>query len=129
VFDNLVEMLLGIERSKNVRHVSAGGFTKSILDLDKIEVPTIPFIFSTSHKRDQLRQLSLMHPKGQLLVIDFYDQYKDLLMYYCGLSSFSLRSPGERREWLPYFFVTIQHFCLRRWRGFASDRCHKCFKF
>lgn len=93
VLDNLVRMLIGIESSKSIRHVNLAGRMVSILDLDKAEVPSVPFIFTTSHKQDQLRQLSLMHPKGQLLVVDFYHEFKDVLIYYSGRSDFSLRSP------------------------------------
>ncbi|WP_285355349.1 antiviral reverse transcriptase Drt3b [Pseudomonas sp. lyk4-R2A-10] len=94
VLDNLVKMVFGIQPSKPVRHVTEGHRSISILDLDKSDfVHTVPFIFSTTHKQDQLRQLSLMHPKGQLLVVDFYDQFKDLMIYYTGQSEFSLRSP------------------------------------
>lgn len=94
VLDNLVKMILGIQPSKVVKHATEDGESKSLICLDKSDfVHTVPFIFSTTHKQDQLRQLSLMHPKGQLLVVDFYDQYKDLMIYYTGRSEFSLRSP------------------------------------
>ncbi|MCV4267285.1 antiviral reverse transcriptase Drt3b [Pseudomonas capsici] len=93
IIDNLVKMLFGIELSKVVRYDCSTGVKRSVLDLERAEVPSVPHVFSTSHKRDQLRQLSLMHPKGQVLVVDFYDEFKDLMIYYCGLSSFSLRSP------------------------------------
>ncbi|PBQ21245.1 reverse transcriptase [Pseudomonas congelans] len=94
VLDNLVRMALGVQPGKVVRHATQDGRDVCIVDLDKSDsAHTIPFIFSTTHKQDQLRQLSLMHPKGQLLVVDFYDQFKDLMIYYTGRSEFSLRSP------------------------------------
>lgn len=94
VLDNLVKMMLGIPPAKIVRQIAENGKVVSIIDLDKADaVHTVPFVFSTTHKQDQLRQLSLMHPKGQLLVVDFYDQFKDLMIYYTGRSEFSLRSP------------------------------------
>lgn len=94
VLDNLVKMVLGIPFAKQVEHVNEGGRATSIINLEKKDfVHTVPFVFSTTHKQDQLRQLSLMHPKGQLLVVDFYDQFKDLIIYYTGRSEFSLRSP------------------------------------
>ncbi|MGG5290569.1 antiviral reverse transcriptase Drt3b [Pseudomonas shirazensis] len=94
VLDNLVRMILGIQPSKVVKHVTEDSESKSLIILEKSDFAhTVPFIFSTTHKQDQLRQLSLMHPKGQVLVVDFYDQYKDLMIYYTGRSEFSLRSP------------------------------------
>tara|TARA_R110002020_G_scaffold93724_2_gene225906 strand:+ start:14321 stop:16174 length:1854 start_codon:yes stop_codon:yes gene_type:complete len=87
-------MLFGIQPVKQVNHCMEGGKTISVIDLNKSDVVhTIPFVFTTTHKQDQLRQLSLMHPKAQLLVVDFYDQFKDLMIYYAGRGEFSLRSP------------------------------------
>lgn len=94
VLDNLVKMVLGVQPTKTVKHITDNDRSVSIIDLEKSDlVHTIPFVFSTTHKQDQLRHLSLMHPKGQLLVVDFYDQFKDLIIYYTGRSEFSLRSP------------------------------------
>ncbi|MHA3735397.1 antiviral reverse transcriptase Drt3b [Pseudomonas sp. Eth.TT006] len=94
VLDNLVKMALGVHFDKVVSHIVDNDRSVSIIELDKSDiVHTVPFLFSTTHKQDQLRQLSLMHPKAQLLVVDFYDQFKDLMIYYTGRSEFSLRSP------------------------------------
>lgn len=94
VLDDLVKMVLGIPHDMPVQYISVNSRTISKLVFDKKNpLHTVPFSFSTTHKQDQLRQLSLMHPKGQLLVVDFYDQYKDLMIYYTGRSDFSLRSP------------------------------------
>ncbi|MNJ20350.1 reverse transcriptase [compost metagenome] len=95
VLDNLVKMLLGIPSSVPVKRDTTEARQKSSIDISqtKSDYHSIPFAFSTTHKQDQLRQLALMHPKAQLLVVDFYDQYKELIIYFTGQSSFSLRSP------------------------------------
>lgn len=94
VLDNLVRLVLGIPIDKTITHCMTGQRSVSVIELEKGDVLySIPFNFTTTHKQDQLRQLSLMHPKGQLLVVDFYDQYKDLIVYYANKSQFSLRSP------------------------------------
>lgn len=94
VLDNVVKMLLGIDMKKEVKHAMIGSKSVSSIDFEKSDAThTVPFIFSTTHKQDQLRQLSLMHPKAQVQVVDFYDQFKDLIVYYTGRSEFSLRSP------------------------------------
>ncbi|HEY1026252.1 MAG TPA: antiviral reverse transcriptase Drt3b [Pseudomonas sp.] len=95
VLDNLVKMLLGIPPDVPVVRDNAGPQEKSSVDVSqtKTDYHSVPFVFSTTHKQDQLRQLSLMHPKAQLLVVEFYDQYKDLIIYFAGKSDFSLRSP------------------------------------
>ncbi|MDZ4036863.1 antiviral reverse transcriptase Drt3b [Burkholderia gladioli pv. alliicola] len=91
--DRLMKMIFGIKVSRNVRHETREGQTFSILDLDKKELSSVPFLFSTTHKQDQLRQLSLMHPKGQLMVAAFYDEFKELIIHYSSKSQFSLRAP------------------------------------
>jgi hypothetical protein len=93
VLDNLVKMLLGVQLSSPVKVEVIQGEEFSLLDLAKHEVHSVPFTFSTTHKQDQLRQLSLMHPKAQLLVVDFYHEFKDLIVHYANRSDFSLRSP------------------------------------
>ncbi|MDD2005975.1 antiviral reverse transcriptase Drt3b [Pseudomonas putida] len=93
--DSLVKMLLGISPSVTVERDTTGAFERSLIDISQTrsEYHSVPFAFFTTHKQDQLRQLALMHPKAQLLVVDFYDQYKELIIYFTGQSSFSLRSP------------------------------------
>lgn len=94
VLDNLVRLVLGVQPDKPIKHIKDGSKTTSLIVLEKGDsFHTVPFVFSTTHKQDQLRQLSLMHPRGQVLVVDFYDKYKDLMVYYTGRSDFSLRSP------------------------------------
>ncbi|WP_321955781.1 antiviral reverse transcriptase Drt3b [Burkholderia cenocepacia] len=91
--DRLMKMVFGINVSRNVRHETREGQVFSVLDLNKKDLPSIPFQFSTTHKQDQLRQLSLMHPKGQLMVAAFYDEFKELIIHYSNKSPFSLRAP------------------------------------
>jgi len=52
---------------------------------------TIPFNFEIRHKEDKPRVLSVIHPKNQIKVANFYDKYKSLLVYYGNRSHFSLR--------------------------------------
>ena len=95
ILDNLVKMLLGISQEVTVERDSTGPREKSFIDVSttKSEYHSVPFTFVTTHKQNQVRQLSLMHPKAQLLVVEFYDQYKELIIYFTSQSSFSLRSP------------------------------------
>ncbi|MBI9077707.1 MAG: RNA-directed DNA polymerase [Desulfatibacillum sp.] len=39
------------------------------------------------------RNLSVMHPGIQLEVVDFYEKYKDILIYFCDQEDISLRKP------------------------------------
>jgi hypothetical protein len=54
---------------------------------------TIPFNYRISHKNDEFRELTVIHPINQLAVIDFYENYKSMLLHYCNASPFSIRKP------------------------------------
>ncbi|MDH6600913.1 hypothetical protein M2306_001607 [Myroides gitamensis] len=53
----------------------------------------IPFTYKITHKESDFRQLALIHPINQLKVIDFYNKYKESILYSCSISNFSLRKP------------------------------------
>ncbi len=42
------------------------------------------------------RAISIMHPAAQLKVCDFYNEYNDLIEYYCTKSKYSLRHPYRK---------------------------------
>lgn len=42
------------------------------------------------------RALSIMHPVAQMKVCDFYNEYDDLIEYYCTKSKYSLRHPYRK---------------------------------
>lgn len=44
-----------------------------------------PFIYKINHKENDFRELAVIHPKHQLEIIDFYERYKELMLYYCGV--------------------------------------------
>lgn len=56
---------------------------------------TIPFGYKISHKEKDFRELTIIHPKNQLMLIEFYDEYKELILYYCNVSPFSIRRPHK----------------------------------
>ena len=56
---------------------------------------TIPFSYRILHKPTKSRELSVIHPRNQILMVDFYDKYKNLMLYYCSLDRFSLRYPNK----------------------------------
>ena len=63
--------------------------------LDSIYSRTIPFKFNIAHKTSDYRELAIIHPMNQILVVQFYDRYKDLIQYYASVSEFSLRTPSK----------------------------------
>ena len=72
------------ERGKSKTHNS--------LALTKDNMSTIPFNFLVAHNLDG-RTLSIIHPRNQVAVANFYAKYKALIMYYASVSDFSIRSP------------------------------------
>ncbi len=56
---------------------------------------TIPFQYKILHKPNKCRELSIIHPFNQIKVVSFYEKYKSLILYFCGLSNFSLRHPSN----------------------------------
>lgn len=85
-FDSFIKLLLGVN-GKIIRQ----GDNKCIT-LGKNFVK-IPFQYKILHKVDSFRKLTVIHPFNQLQIIAFYEQYKELMLYYCGQSTFSIRFP------------------------------------
>jgi hypothetical protein len=61
------------------------------ISIDKNDLRTIPFSYKIAHKENDFRELTVIHPKNQLQLIDFYEKYSQLILYYCSLSPFSIR--------------------------------------
>lgn len=81
---NTIIKLLFDFRSKTI--------TKNEIEFDrKSELKTIPFNYKISHKENDFRELTIIHPKNQLALINFYEENKQLLLHYCSLSPFSIR--------------------------------------
>ncbi len=57
----------------------------------------IPLDYLVSRGGDKSpRAISIMHPAAQLKVCDFYNEYDDLIEYYCTKSEYSLRYPYRK---------------------------------
>lgn len=85
-----IQLFLGVEEP-NVEEFNLK--EKTNLKFQKGLTTTIPFTYGITHKVDELRVLSFAHPRNQIKIIAFYDNYKDLLIYHCQKSKFSLRAP------------------------------------
>ncbi|MBW8003307.1 MAG: RNA-directed DNA polymerase [Planctomycetes bacterium] len=57
-----------------------------------------PFKYSIKKNEIDLRTLSLIHPRAQLLFCDFYRKYANLLVYCCSQSPASIRAPERIRD-------------------------------
>ncbi len=66
----------------------------------KWELKTIPFNYKISHKENDFRELTVIHPKNQLALIEFYEENKQLLLHYCSLSPFSIRKADKLAKFI-----------------------------
>jgi len=117
----------------------------------------IPFTFKIAHKKNDFRNLSLIHPLNQLMVVDFYDTYKDSIRYFSNQSEFSIRKPfkiaknryinsylqkqikgktthskiemhGKEEEHLKSFFTYKKYSNIHRFfESYEYQRCEKKF--
>lgn len=69
---------------------------------EKFYSNTIPYSFKITHHTNVFRGLAVPHPLNQLMIIDFYDKYKETILYYCSISSFSIRKPTKIAQYLFY---------------------------
>lgn len=81
----IIKLLFGIRKEKS--------FNLGKINFEKENRDSIPFGYKIAHKINDYRELCIIHPKNQLCMIDFYNQYKDLILYYCNISPYSIRKP------------------------------------
>ena len=60
-----------------------------------VEEKTKPFNFNITHKQNDFRELCVIHPVNQRKMVDFYEKYKNIIIYYSSLSPFSIRKPSK----------------------------------
>lgn len=77
---------------------SASPALKSIIDKLVTEDTgryTVPFRFKIAKDSLSVRTLSLLHPRSQYRVAEFYRTYDSLICYYCSTGNFSIRRPEK----------------------------------
>lgn len=77
---------------EGIANMKTNGYVKC--DNNK-KFQTIPFNYRILHKPTKSRELAVIHPRNQILMVDFYDKYKSMMLYYCGLDKYSLRYPNK----------------------------------
>jgi hypothetical protein len=68
---------------------------ENCLKLNEKQLRKTPFSYKISHKENDHRELSIPHPKIQIELVAFYEEYKELIIHYCSLSQFSIRKPDS----------------------------------
>ncbi len=58
-----------------------------------IDTKNTPFTYKIAHKEEDFRELTVIHPANQISLIDFYNTYKEIIIYYSKISKFSIRKP------------------------------------
>lgn len=97
--NQLVRILFNLKEDKYFRFDD----NNCIYNIDeKFYRDTIPYNFKITHHTNVFRALAVPHPLNQLMIIDFYDKYKETILYYCSISSFSLRKPTKIAQYLFY---------------------------
>lgn len=116
--DNGLLGVLAVIFSKKISDLK----NKNDLNIGTHELKHIPFVYSIQHKPLKHRYLSLIHPANQIKVVDFYDKYKDAIIYLCSKSNFSIRHPNK----IAYFFYYKDrlHHILR---GKKTDKMEMFF--
>ena len=87
-------IVLSFILDKGIAEMKAKGYVKCD-DQEIKKFQTIPFTYRILHKPTKSRELAVIHPRNQILMVDFYDKYKSLMLYYCGLDKYSLRYPNK----------------------------------
>lgn len=91
--NSLIFLLLGLSNTTVTKTELRDGLVYTKTNIEYKHLPSIAFTFPISHKHNEFRHLSVIHPKGQVLAVDFYRHFKDLITYYSDLSPLSLRAP------------------------------------
>lgn len=95
---------------------------KNTFSLTEYDLKRIPFVYGIQHKPLKLRHLSLIHPVNQIKVVEFYDKYKDTIIYLCSRSNFSIRYPNKVAYYF-YYKDRLHHVLL----GKKTDKMEMYF--
>ncbi|WP_335920525.1 hypothetical protein [Shewanella algae] len=76
----VIHLLFGLD-SKQIQSVRNVG-DKKYFSFPNGTFITIPFQYGISHKDDRYRKLSVIHPRNQVQMIGFYDQFKELIVFF-----------------------------------------------
>jgi len=93
-FDKIIKFIFNINRGDITNIAGKKKWCPTELNKPyKNGFDTIPFTYKISHKQSDYRELTVIHLLNQLTVIDFYDRYKELILYYTNRSQYSIRRP------------------------------------
>ena len=96
VLKRLIQILFAIDKNVNfTSNTEFDSFNFNEKTFNEKLFLTIPFKFKITHKDNDYRELTVIHPINQLYLVGFYDKYKNTILYNTKLSRFSLRKPSK----------------------------------
>lgn len=97
--EQLIRILFGLSQASPIisKDIARRGvrFQSHSIDVDFSSAMLRPFLYRIRHRDNDYRELAVCHPLGQLYLIAFYKKYKELVLYYCNKSNFSIRRPNS----------------------------------
>lgn len=106
--DLIIKLLFGAEENAEIETTKEKLFGKDIETnrfktlkpkgkppVEPATSASIPFSYLISHKENEYRELKICHPRHQIQMVNFYDQFKELILYYSSNSEFSIRKPSK----------------------------------
>lgn len=94
--EQTMKLLFGIKKAAilTTETVSEWGasVTRRSVAVKACRMDTMPFNFRIAHKVEG-RTLSVVHPRNQVRVAEFYARHSAMIIYYTSLSAFSIRHP------------------------------------
>ena len=94
--DLVMSLLFGIKKEAVVVSDTRAEWgrtkTRKLVPIAKCCTTTMPFNFRVAH-RIEGRSLSVIHPRNQVLMANFYTDHSALIIYYASLGNFSIRHP------------------------------------
>lgn len=101
--ENILKIVFGVFDENKRRNINNGRFPNFVENLISIS-----FSYQIAHKADDFRTLDIAHCKNQLAVSEFYTKYRDLILYFCNRSPFSIRYPHKVAKC--YYFKDRTHY-------------------
>jgi len=83
------------------------------IKVNGMDMNKIPFTYHILHKPTKARALTIIHPANQIAMVDFYERYKSLMLYYCNRDEFSIRYPKKVACYF-YYRDKLHHQLLGR---------------
>lgn len=94
--ERTIRLIFGVKKAipitADTRKEWGATVTRCSVPLKACRMETMPFNFRVAHRLEG-RTLSVVHPRNQFRVADFYAKHSSMITYYASRSTFSIRHP------------------------------------